>query len=303
MIGTMKRLVEIWLGLTGRRGATAGKGGLEVVFYGQMLDDHWRAALKAPSSVWTTIPSVSCVTHAPRGLGDFLVRTADPSTVVIPLIERDIARCPKGGRRLAPTPEACAIFADKRRFAAFVDTQGLGDVAARGFPPEAPPAFPCVLKRVDERNGRGIVRVDTPEDLARRLDEPTWRGRDVVLQEWIDGVNEFVTHLVCERGRILWHRTYVYGLKPGETIRSDARIASKAPADLAVADLADMERLLIPTRYDGPCNVNFKRRADGRIAVFEINPRFGGSLVRPEARADLAEALAVIVAKARPSEG
>lgn len=303
MIGTMKRLVETWLALTGRRGATAGQGGIEVVFYGQMLDDHWRAALKAPSAVWPAIPSVSCVTHAPRGLGATLVRAADPSTVVIPLIERDIACCPKGGRRLAPTPETCVIYADKRRFAAFVEAHGLGDVAARGIPPEISPAFPCVLKRVDERNGRGIVRVDTSEDLARRLQEPPWRGRDVVLQEWIDGRDEFVTHLVCVGGRILWHRTYVYGLKPGETIRSDARIASKTPVDLAAADLADMERLLIPTGYDGPCNVNFKRRASGRIAVFEINPRFGGSLVRPEARADLAAALAVIVAHARPSEG
>ena len=295
----VKSLVRLWLALTRRSRRMNSGPGLDVILYGEMLGDRWRASLGPVSPIWRDMPDVARVTRAPRGLGALLVAGADRDTVVIPLIERDVHACPPGGRRLAPTPESCDVYEDKRRFAAFVEAQGLGGVAAGSLRLEAPGVFPCVLKRVDERNGRGIVRIEDARDLAARLADPTWRGRDVVLQEWIDGAEEYVTHLVCERGRVLWHRTYVYGLLPGETIRNDRRIASRTVVDLRDGDLAAMERFLVPTGYDGPCNVNFKRRADGRIAVFEINPRFGGSLMRPDGLADLAEAVRVLIDHAR----
>lgn len=293
------RVVEIWLERSGRSRPTGGTGDVRVLFYGAPVDDFWRRALEAASPVWRRLPEVSRVAFVPRRFGDGLVRAAGADTVVIPLTEADLRVCPPGGRRSAPSPEVVERFRDKRRFAAWVEDRGLGDVAALPLRFDAPSSFPCVLKRTDQRNGRGVVRVDGPDELAARLREPAWKGRPVVLQEWIDGAEEYVTHLVCDGGRIRWHRTYAYGLRAGETIRSDARIETKRPVEVSPADLADMARLLEPVGYTGPCNLNFKRRANGRIAVFEINPRFGGSLMRPEGLPDLAEALVHLVAQAR----
>lgn len=60
------------------------------------------------------------------------------------------------------------------------------------------------------------------------------------------------------------------------------------------------ERFLAPLDYQGPANIDFRRRADGRLALLEINPRLGGSLMRPEFAADLDAALGIIVREAQP---
>ena len=293
-------LIEGWLGLTRRdRRLATSADGVHVVLYGALLGHHWRNALSPRSPVWPTIPSVARVTVVPPRFGAAFLATATDATVVIPLTEVDIRRCPPQGRRLAPTPDTVDVYADKRRFAAFIAAHGLDDVAAGDIPLAGPIPYPCVLKRLDLRNGEGVARIDTPESLAKHLARRPWRGHDVVLQTWIGGSSEFVTHLVCDTGRILWHRTYRYDLSGGVSVRTSKRAGTMVPAEIGAADLATLARFLAPTGFSGPCNVNYKRTADGRIVVFEINPRFGGSLMRPQNRGDIAEALAVIVAHAR----
>lgn len=297
-------LIEGWLALTGRdrRVGTSGDG-LRVVLYGTLLGHHWRNSLYPRSVVWRSIPSVTRVTVVPERFGGTILDTVSADTVVIPLTEIDIRRCPPRGRRLAPTPDTVDVYGDKRRFAAFVTAERLDDVAAADIPLSGPIPYPCALKRLDLRNGKGVALIDSPASLEAHLARSPWRDHDVVLQAWIDGRTEFVTHLVCDAGRILWHRTYRYELAEGTSVRTSKRAGTTTRTDIDAQDLADMARFLEPTGYSGPCNVNFKRAGNGRIVVFEINPRFGGSLMRPSNRGDLAEALAVIVAHARqPTE-
>ncbi len=302
MARVSKSLIEAWLALTGRdRRVGTATDGLHVVLYGTLLGHHWRNSLSPRSPVWRTIPDVARVTILPERFGTSILGTASASasTVVIPLTEVDIRRCPATGRRLAPTVDTVDVYADKRRFAAFIAAHGLDDVAAGDIPLSGPIPYPCVLKRLDLRNGVGVARIDSAESLARHLARRPWHGHDVVLQSWIDGHAEFVTHLVCETGRVLWHRTYRYELAGGVSVRTSKRAGTMERTDIGETDLATLARFLEPTGFSGPCNVNYKRTGDGRIVVFEINPRFGGSLMRPQNRADLAEALAVIVAHAR----
>jgi carbamoylphosphate synthase large subunit len=65
-------------------------------------------------------------------------------------------------------------------------------------------------------------------------------------------------------------------------------------------DIASFERLLLPLGYDGPATVDYRRRPDGRLAVFEINPRFGGSLMRPAHEDDLVMSLRTVLDNATP---
>lgn len=46
--------------------------------------------------------------------------------------------------------------------------------------------------------------------------------------------------------------------------------------------------------------IDWRRRPDGRLAVFEVNPRLGASLMRPENGADLAAAIGALLAAALP---
>lgn len=57
-------------------------------------------------------------------------------------------------------------------------------------------------------------------------------------------------------------------------------------------------QLLGPLAYSGPCNVDYKIPTPDRIAIFEINPRFGGSLMIDVNLPKLQEALRCIVEEA-----
>jgi carbamoylphosphate synthase large subunit len=55
------------------------------------------------------------------------------------------------------------------------------------------------------------------------------------------------------------------------------------------------QHLLAPLRYSGPCNIDYMLRPSGQPAVFEINPRFGGTLFLPENRQHLRQALRCLI--------
>ena len=56
--------------------------------------------------------------------------------------------------------------------------------------------------------------------------------------------------------------------------------------------------MLAPLNYRGPCVIDYKL-ADGRVQIFEINPRLGGTLLLKSNAGLLREALGHILAAAR----
>ena len=56
--------------------------------------------------------------------------------------------------------------------------------------------------------------------------------------------------------------------------------------------------MLAPLNYRGPCVIDYKL-ADGRVQIFEINPRLGGTLLLDAHARLLREALAHILSPAR----
>jgi carbamoylphosphate synthase large subunit len=58
------------------------------------------------------------------------------------------------------------------------------------------------------------------------------------------------------------------------------------------------EAVLAPLNYRGPCVIDYKL-ADGRVQIFEINPRLGGTLLLKSNAGQLRQALGHILAAAR----
>jgi carbamoylphosphate synthase large subunit len=56
-----------------------------------------------------------------------------------------------------------------------------------------------------------------------------------------------------------------------------------------------IETVLRPLAFSGPCNVDYKLLADGRMQIFEINPRLGGTPMLPAEAMELRAALACII--------
>ena len=68
---------------------------------------------------------------------------------------------------------------------------------------------------------------------------------------------------------------------------------------LGLNAVPQIEAVLRPLAFSGPCNVDYKRTADGRLQIFEINPRLGGALLLKSNAGLLRQALGHIFAAAR----
>jgi carbamoylphosphate synthase large subunit len=186
-----------------------------------------------------------------------------------------------------------------RRYAA---VNGLGHLLPATIDP-AQPTFPAVLKRTNLNSAKGVVLVTSPRDLADRLGEAPWLGERVVLEEHVGALTDYVTHVVCSGGRAVWHCSYSYPVAAATTMRGTVEHSSLARHEVSTADIADFEKLFMPLAFDGPANIDYRRRPDGSLAIFEINPRLGGSLMRPENVHDLAAAFDAIVRHAKWRDG
>ena len=81
-------------------------------------------------------------------------------------------------------------------------------------------------------------------------------------------------------------------------MRGPQNFESVAASEISSDELELFERILRPLAFSGPANIDFRRRPDGSIAMLEINPRFGLSLLRPEHVVDLRAAVGAILAHA-----
>ncbi|MCB0310349.1 MAG: ATP-grasp domain-containing protein [Bdellovibrionales bacterium] len=262
----------------------------------------WREALAPEAQVWNVL-------RRSREIQVKSVRDADElehgdpryRTVVLPLMESHTERCLSLalGRfeMLIPDFTALSILRNKRKFAVYARLLGLQPLCPAWYDSAETVKFPCVLKRLNLNAGIGIQLVRSKRELAEILRTDLFVGHPYLLQEFLSSTTDFVLHGVCENGRLLWYRVYHYNLFDGDMIRKGQY--SSRHISISSRQLSQLERFLVPLAYSGPCNIDFKVTADGDIKVMEINPRLGGSLMRPESVTDLGAALNCIVENAR----
>ncbi|MBX7139200.1 MAG: ATP-grasp domain-containing protein [Oligoflexia bacterium] len=259
-----------------------------VIIFGTHTPD-WMEALLPQAAVWRELRASRTlqVEHiAEERLAEIANCRSD--TVIVPLMEAHIAAClhsPLKAAALLPSAEALEILRDKARFAAYTESHSLARFCPRIFLSPGSAEFPCVLKRTDLNGGAGIDIATSPAHLEELLKQELWKERPVLLQQLISGQDEHVAHCVCKNGKILWHCVYQYILDPANPIRRGINLTRRAA--VSRKQLKQIQRFLRPLKYTGPCNVDFKISDTRDIVVFEINPRLGGSLMRPENNIDL----------------
>jgi hypothetical protein len=273
--------------------------GICVVIYGLHSPD-WMTALSPKSRVWKKISGVKRVlVVADSPAAEIPAPTPKaPRVVVVPLMEPHARNRPKTYPSLVPDERSLNALGDKAQFQAYVRDNALEDLCPEHFSSPAAARFPCVLKRTDLNAGKGVAVAASAEHLQRLLEQPPWRGHPFVLQAMLEGGGDIVTHCVCKEGQILWHTSFAYTLFPGETIRAGSNIQSIRPIPTTSSTLRQLQRFLLPLNYSGPCNFDLKLTPDGTVAVMEVNPRLGGSLMRPENAPYLQAALSCIVRNA-----
>jgi hypothetical protein len=271
--------------------------GVRLVVTGEPFAD-WLTALIEPET-WQSVPSIAEVVLKLDDSAPNLAALppSDRRTIVLPLRENAIAACPRGFG-LYPAANAMTILSDKRRFADYVIANSLARLCPAFYARPQDIALPCIVKPAYDQDRAVVMRTREALDavLAGRASLP----ERFVFQEFIPGTTEYTMHCIVRHGRPVWTAAFTFE-KEGDA-RVGVEFRTMAPCEPPAAALEAIERLLRPLDYSGPCNMDYTLRPSGpragEIAVFEINPRFGGTLFLAENRAMLTDALACLVSEA-----
>jgi predicted ATP-grasp superfamily ATP-dependent carboligase len=221
----------------------------------------------------------------------------DPSflTIILPLMEWHILKCPRQYLALISNENVIKILAVKSVFNQYMNQAGLSHLTPKSYANEKEIVYPFVLKRVDLNAGTGISLVNSPMELDCLLKQNLWFQKNIFFQEYIAGEREYVSHLICKNGEILWHCSFAYTLNKPHVIRNPVNMKNMSRITVSYSILEIFGKCLKPLNFSGPCNIDFKITYEGALKILEINPRLGGSLML-EANLDLlSEAISCIL--------
>jgi hypothetical protein len=273
-------------------------GRVRVLFYGVPYAD-WNAPI-SDLALWQQIGSVGEVVRLPAlwVVSAMLARIFKGRTVVIPAKISHVTRLPGGIISLSPNAASVHALDNKIRFAAYMLANGLQEHLPAVYASLSAAVYPCVLKRADMSSSWGVVIVQTAAQADALLQSAMFSGKQTLLQELVPGTIEHATYCVVRSGRILWHCTFVTEVNEANIIKSEDNVVRRWMTATPQSVVTQIEKVLAPLSYNGPCNLDYKMAADGTVRIFEINPRLGGSLMLPQYKEQLRQALTCIVGNA-----
>lgn len=246
---------------------------------------RWNEALGPASKVWSRVRGVRRVILDPAASGEFLRGKMNAKRyIVIPLLENHAKLCPRRCRTATPSSATIEIFEDKLRFAQYARRCNLVAHTPSVLDTGPQISYPCVIKRTNLNASVGVRVIQSSDELRAVEQQEPWKGEQYILQEYIAGPLEYTAHLFVKNGSVLWSVAYSFPSIPLSVRKAGFPFARVI---LGAQEIQIIEQFLKPVSYTGPCNVDYIRREDGRIAILEINPRMGGSLMRGDNVADL----------------
>lgn len=265
---------------------------IRVVVFGTWSAD-WISALGPDSDLWTNHPIVKEVLVLPNERLHSIPppQNADLLTVILPLMEWHIVACPKNYASLISSEKVINTLSKKDQFFQYIYQMGLLHLIPRCYQNISEITFPLILKRVDLSSGLGIELVKSAAQLAELSQQSLWSEKPALFQEYIPSDKDYVTHMICENGQIVWHTSFEYTLISPDAFQAAKNIKEKKRVLVSKDLLLQFCYCLEPLKFNGPCNIDFKFSPEGDLKILEINPRFGGSLMLYENRDLLKEAI------------
>jgi predicted ATP-grasp superfamily ATP-dependent carboligase len=169
-----------------------------------------------------------------------------------------------------PTMESVDICDDKYLF--------YETLKAKGFEKDMPRVgtnlpMPYVVKKKVAHMGLNCYIIDTPEkeeQYKNEINDP-----DYFCQEIITGPKEYATHLIYKDHKMLCALNVTYIFSTPTYVKGVDKFICNELSHCPHLDL--FARMLDSIGFEGLCCFNYKE-INGKPYVFEINPRFGGSL-------------------------
>lgn len=229
------------------------------------------------------------IPHAPLGID---------RTVTIPLMEPHILGRPRHLPAMVPSDGAVRVLSNKKSFVQLLQENNLSHIAPENYSKVSDIKYPCVIKHPELNGSASVHIVNSLEDLLFRLAQPDLKDQSFLAQEFIPGEQEYTMHAIFKRGELLWSFNLKYDTTALTTYKKTGQYPNSTFVEPDLSHLLLICSLMQRISYNGPCNIDYKIRKDGRIAIFEINPRLGGSLFLPEYHQHLAIAFNLIIENA-----
>ncbi|SMF95333.1 ATP-grasp domain-containing protein [Methylomagnum ishizawai] len=189
--------------------------------------------------------------------------------------------------RLSPSEYCMGLCNDKTALYVFLQGLGLGDAVPK-IDQQLPP--PYILKPKIGEWGIGTSIIMDPKDEPGSADK--LKSGKYFKQEYIAGGREYATHIIMKDRRIVFFKTIEFEFDTDVYVKG----IDKTPAKARWIDHGKyqgiFEKILGAMDYQGICCFDYKVVND-RLYLFEINPRYGGSLTGFIEEALAAYALAV----------
>jgi hypothetical protein len=198
------------------------------------------------------------------------------SDLVIPLSIQDVRLLQKSRDLVEknpikiPTEEVVNICDNKYLFNKTLVENGFQDFVPK-IGNDLP--LPFMLKKKVTWAGDDCYLIADPEKKAKY--EDFINSDDYFCQQVIGGVNEYATHILFKDGKIEETLTVKYTFYDEVPINGKSGFAYTSI--VKCEHLAAFASILKLIGYEGLCCFDYKI-VDGKAKIFEINPRFGGSL-------------------------
>lgn len=187
---------------------------------------------------------------------------------------RGSAGTPFMKKAIVPTAAAVEICDDKLAFVETLKGTGLHPFVPKHL--EACPSVPFVLKKRRGNFGRGTVVVE--DAVGREQADQRLASGDYFAQDLVIGDVEYATHILISRGEIIYHFTTVFRMSNDRSIKGIEQNGKYVGVFDAKPYLSIFQEILNLVEFkNGICCFDYKI-PDGSPKIFEINPRFGGSL-------------------------
>lgn len=230
----------------------------------------WETAIRSAINTWRYVPAFNSFSKA--DLDDFDVLVPQHLTDIVFLNDHDAAL--RGTKCFIPPLAALNICNDKMQFNNFVIDMGYASLIPKlndGL------AYPYILKkRIDENGSRTRIIHNAAEE------KPFHRfiaSDHYYRQECVAGCDEFTTHILIVGGQVVFHRTFQFTFGEHLFVKGVGCKPAKRKISRSCPYMGVFTEILNQLEFEGLCCFNYKV-ADGKLKIFEVNPRYGGSLTQ-----------------------
>lgn len=138
--------------------------------------------------------------------------------------------------------------------------------------------YPCIIKPSIGTSGHNVYIIKNKNDINQIKIKNVILSNSYVIQEYIESNYFYVCHLLCNNGEIIIGKTYISQKHKSFEILNGV-VKNYTSRDVTHEEKHVFEEILKNVNYCGMCCIDYDYNYCNKIKIFEINPRFGGSLI------------------------